>query len=100
MFGRIYGSVLQVQLVIDLFVLVFFLLLKLWPRGGAVALASFRESVRQPMYWLIFALTSIDLVGMGRYMRRVGPAAPRVVRRPGPPRPGSAPARSRWRRSR
>jgi hypothetical protein len=26
--------------------------------------------------WLIFALTSIDLVGMGRYMRRVGPAAP------------------------
>lgn len=26
--------------------------------------------------WLLFALTSIDLIGLGRYMRRVGPAAP------------------------
>ncbi len=26
--------------------------------------------------WLIFALTSIDLAGMGRYMRQVGVAAP------------------------
>lgn len=26
--------------------------------------------------WLIFALTSINLVGLGQYMRRVGPAAP------------------------
>ena len=26
--------------------------------------------------WLIFALTSIDLAGLGRYMRRVGVAAP------------------------
>ena len=26
--------------------------------------------------WLIFTLTSIDLIGLGRYMRKVGPAAP------------------------
>lgn len=60
--GRIYGSILHGQLLVDLFVLVFFLMLKLWPRGGAVALASFRESVRQPMYWLIFAITLFALV--------------------------------------
>src|SRR5262249_4919017 len=61
-FGRIYGAVLHGQLIIDLFVLVFFLLLTFWPRGGAVALASFRESVRQPMYWLIFFVTAFFLV--------------------------------------
>jgi len=27
-----------------------------WPKGGAVALAAFRESVRQPMYWLLAGL--------------------------------------------
>ena len=26
--------------------------------------------------WLVFTLTSINLVGLGRYMRKVGPAAP------------------------
>jgi ABC-type transport system involved in multi-copper enzyme maturation permease subunit len=62
LFGRMYGAVLHIQLVVDLFVLAFFVLLKLWPRGGAVALAAFRESVRQPMYWLIFAVTASFLV--------------------------------------
>jgi ABC-type transport system involved in multi-copper enzyme maturation permease subunit len=53
-YGRIYGSILQFQLTADLFVLVFFVALTLWPKGGAVALSAFRESLRQPMFWLLF----------------------------------------------
>lgn len=26
--------------------------------------------------WLVFTLTSVNLIGLGRYMRKVGPAAP------------------------
>jgi hypothetical protein len=51
--GRIYGSVLQLQLSADLFVGFFALLLRLWPQGAAVALAAFREGVRQPLFWLL-----------------------------------------------
>jgi ABC-2 family transporter protein len=51
--GRAYASVLHLQLLADLFVGVFFVLLKVWPKGGAVALSAFREGIRQPMFWLI-----------------------------------------------
>jgi hypothetical protein len=51
--GRFFGAILQVQLFVDCFVLVFWVLLKLWPHGGAVALAAFREGIRQPLFWLI-----------------------------------------------
>jgi ABC-type transport system involved in multi-copper enzyme maturation permease subunit len=52
--GRIlFGAVLQVQLTLDFFALLFPLLLFVWPQGGAVALAAFRESVRQPLFWVI-----------------------------------------------
>src|SRR4051794_36374690 len=34
--GRLYAAVLQLQLTIDLFVLLFPLLLLVWPKGGAV----------------------------------------------------------------
>src|SRR5438552_2703492 len=50
--GRVFGALLQIQLFIDCFVLAFFMLLKLWPHGGAVALAAFREGIRQPVFWL------------------------------------------------
>jgi len=53
-YGRIYGAVLQAQLTADFFVLVFAVALKLWPKGGAVAHSAFRESLRQPMFWLLF----------------------------------------------
>jgi ABC-type transport system involved in multi-copper enzyme maturation permease subunit len=53
-YGRIYGSVLQLQLSADFFVLVFAAGLALWPKGTAVALSAFRESLRQPMFWLLF----------------------------------------------
>src|SRR4051794_40273408 len=41
--GRLYMSALHVQLALDLFVVVFWLLLRFWPKGGAVALAAFQE---------------------------------------------------------
>lgn len=56
--GRIYMSVLQLQLMFDVFVGVFLLMLAVWPKGGAVALAAFQEGVRQPMFWLLTLLGS------------------------------------------
>lgn len=53
--GRLYASILQLQLVIDVFVFTFLAVLKVWPKGGAVAVAAFREAVRQPMFWLFLA---------------------------------------------
>lgn len=54
--GRVYGGVFQTQLILDTFVLTFFILLKIWPKGGAVAQAAFREGIRQPMFWLLSSL--------------------------------------------
>jgi ABC-type transport system involved in multi-copper enzyme maturation permease subunit len=65
-FGRLYSSVLHLQIVADLFALVFAGLLAIWPKGGAVALAAFREGVRQPMFWLLVlvgvALLTVSIV--------------------------------------
>src|SRR5947207_2106151 len=44
--GKLYGAILNAQLVVDFFAIVFPLLLIVWPQGGAVALAAFREGVR------------------------------------------------------
>jgi hypothetical protein len=51
--GRVYMAVLHLQLIADLFVVVFWLVLKFWPKAGGVALAAFREGLRQPMFWLL-----------------------------------------------
>jgi hypothetical protein len=52
--GRyLYGAILHLQLIIDLFLLMPLALVWVWPKGGAVAYAAFRESCRQPMFWLI-----------------------------------------------
>lgn len=51
--GQIYAAILQLQLIADFFVFAFLFLLFVWPKGGAVALAAFREGVRQPMFWLL-----------------------------------------------
>jgi ABC-type transport system involved in multi-copper enzyme maturation permease subunit len=55
--GRLYGSVLQLFLLADFFVLAFVVLLTCWPRGGAVALAAFREGIRQPLFWLLAGIS-------------------------------------------
>jgi ABC-type transport system involved in multi-copper enzyme maturation permease subunit len=60
--GRIYAATLQVQLILDALVLLFWLLLTLWPKGGAVALAAFQEGVRQPMFWLLTILGSFVMI--------------------------------------
>lgn len=54
--GYFYGAALQIQLSIDAFVIAFALSLRYWPKGGAIALAAFREGVRQPMFWLLFGI--------------------------------------------
>src|SRR5262249_52385150 len=51
--GKIFGALLNAQIGIDLLVVVFALLTLVWPQGTAVALAAFREGVRQPLFWLI-----------------------------------------------
>jgi hypothetical protein len=58
--GRIYGSVLYLQLVLDFFAIIFGVLLLVWPKGAAVAMAAFREGVRQPLFWFcaVIALLS------------------------------------------
>jgi ABC-type transport system involved in multi-copper enzyme maturation permease subunit len=60
--GRIYAAILQLQLTIDLFLLVFAVLLLVWPRGGAVALVAFREGIRQPVFWLLLGGAAILMV--------------------------------------
>jgi ABC-type transport system involved in multi-copper enzyme maturation permease subunit len=63
--GRVYASVLHLQLIADLFIGLSQLLVWVWPKGGAVALAALREGVRQPLYWLILILASaLMTVGM------------------------------------
>jgi hypothetical protein len=56
--GRHYTAFLQLQLTLNLFLLLFWLILWLWPKGGAIALAAFFESVRQPMFWLLLGIAS------------------------------------------
>lgn len=59
--GYFYGAILQIQLLMDAFIIVFALLLRYWPKGGAIALAAFREGVRQPMFWLLFGVAFASL---------------------------------------
>jgi len=60
-----YGGILHFQIAIDLIIGAMWAMLRLWPKGGAVALAAFRESVRQPMFWLISGLaTSLIITSM------------------------------------
>src|SRR5262249_19125500 len=47
--GHVFGAALQISLIADAFILAFALLLLVWPKGGAVGLAAFREGVRQPL---------------------------------------------------
>lgn len=59
--GQVFAAALQLSLLADLFVVAFVVLLMVWPKGGAVALAAFREGVRQPLFWLVFAVGFLGL---------------------------------------
>jgi ABC-type transport system involved in multi-copper enzyme maturation permease subunit len=58
-FGRWYAVLLEIQLILDLFVIVFGLMLLFWPRGGAVAVAAFREWLRHPLFWFPFVIVTL-----------------------------------------
>ena len=60
--GRFYMSVLHMQLGADLFVAGMMVLLTFWPKGGAVALAAFREGMRQPMFWLLLTAAGFMMI--------------------------------------
>ncbi len=61
--GYFFAGLLQVQLTLDAVILAMAALLLVWPKGGAVAQAAFREGVRQPMFWLIVLFAFIALSG-------------------------------------
>jgi ABC-type transport system involved in multi-copper enzyme maturation permease subunit len=61
--GRIYGALLHVQLVVDLFILALLILVTVWPKGGNVALAAFKEGLRQPWYWMLTVGFILFLLG-------------------------------------
>jgi ABC-type transport system involved in multi-copper enzyme maturation permease subunit len=65
--GRVYGSVLQLQLSANFFVFAFAIMLYFWPKGGAVALAAFREGIRQPMFWLL-TLAGLLLIAISPFI--------------------------------
>lgn len=60
--GRLYAAVLQLQITFSVFIVGFWALLQIWPKGGAVALAAFREGVRQPMFWLLTMLAILLMI--------------------------------------
>jgi hypothetical protein len=60
--GMVYGSTLQLQLIVDFFIIGFPILMLIWPKGGAVAYAAFREGVRQPLFWVLFAFGLLALI--------------------------------------
>jgi ABC-type transport system involved in multi-copper enzyme maturation permease subunit len=62
--GRFYGLGLSFQLLLDVLVVVFTVMLAVWRRGGTVALAAFTEGVRQPMFWflVVFALVGMAIM--------------------------------------
>jgi hypothetical protein len=60
--GRWYAAALHIQLVLDFALLAPRALVAVWPKGGAVAMAAYREALRQPMFWLIALLASLLIV--------------------------------------
>jgi hypothetical protein len=53
-YGRIYGMILHMQLIADVFIVGLpWVLTLLLPKTGAVAQAAYKECWRQPMFWII-----------------------------------------------
>ena len=60
-YGRyVYGPLLHLQLLIDLALFLPHLVMLIWPKGGVVAYAAYREACRQPMFWII---TVVAIIG-------------------------------------
>ncbi len=63
LYGKVYGSILHLQLLIDFFILAPQAVILISPKAGAVAQAAYREGWRQPMFWLIAAF-GIAMMGL------------------------------------
>jgi ABC-type transport system involved in multi-copper enzyme maturation permease subunit len=61
-YGWWYGLVLHVQLAIDSVIAVLGFFILVWPRGGTIAQATFREGYRQPMFWLLLLAVSLLMI--------------------------------------
>jgi ABC-type transport system involved in multi-copper enzyme maturation permease subunit len=57
--GRIAFSLVHLLWGVSFLIVVLWVLLKIWPKGGAVALAAFQEGIRQPMYWLMWGFAML-----------------------------------------
>jgi hypothetical protein len=66
-YGRVYAAVLHLQLCLDAVAIPMVVMLWVWPKGGAVALAAFREGVRQPMFWLL-GLLALGLMAVSPFI--------------------------------
>ncbi len=60
--GRLYAAILHLQLGLDAIILVLAVMLSVWPKGGTVALAAFREGYRQPMFWVMVGAVILMLL--------------------------------------
>jgi hypothetical protein len=58
-FGDHYASLLHLQLILDFIIIAPQLLVAVWAKGGTIAMAAYRESLRQPMFWLIAGLAGL-----------------------------------------
>ena len=60
--ARIFGFILQTQLVIAIAIVAPWVLGFFWPKGAAIAYAAFREGIRQPMFLLLMGGALIALL--------------------------------------
>lgn len=60
--GRVFASILHLQLGFGLILGTLGLMLLVWPKGGTVAMAAFREGYRQPMFWLLLGVVTIAIL--------------------------------------
>lgn len=60
--GRVFASILHLQLGLDAILIVIGVMLVVWPKGGTVAMAAFREGYRQPMFLAVAAIATLVLL--------------------------------------
>lgn len=60
--ARVFGFILQTQMVLTVAILAPWALGYLWPKGAAIAYAAFREGVRQPMFALLMGGALVALL--------------------------------------
>jgi ABC-type transport system involved in multi-copper enzyme maturation permease subunit len=59
--GWWYGMLLHAQLSVDSVIVALWLLISVWPKGGTVAYATFREGYRQPMFLLLIVAVMVAM---------------------------------------